>query len=338
MNQAIFIEKAKNFWSSFIFFVEQHQKKISIIFFSLCTLFLLTYVFLWRTPSSFPVYSIVTIKPGESLEVVTQKFDSLMMIRSPFVFRSLVILLGGEKRVTAGDYLLAHKESPLTLAWRIIRGEFGLDPVRVTIFEGLNITEIGELLERNLIAFDVETFKEEAKDAEGYLFPDTYFFPPTAKPNDVIERMRANFDEKIKSLEGDIEQFGKSLEDIIVMASIIEGEARGEEAQKIVAGILWKRITIGMPLQVDATFKYINGKDSFTLSYADLKEDSPYNTYTNKGLPPGPINNPGFDAIHATVNPIKTDYLYFLTGNDGKMYYAKTFEQHKLNKSIYLIK
>lgn len=338
MNDVLLKEKAKKIWSSLSFFVEQHQKKISIFFFSLCALFLLTYVSIWRTPSSFPVYSIVTIKPGESLEVVTQKFDSLNMVRSPFVFHSLVILLGGEKKVTAGDYLLAHKESPLTLAWRIIRGDFGMDPVRITIFEGLNITEIGELLQKNLIAFDIEAFKEAAKDKEGYLFPDTYFFPPTAKPGDVIERMEANFKEKIKSLEADIEKFGKPLEEVIVMASILEGEARGEEAQKTVAGILWKRISIGMPLQVDATFKYINGKDSFTLSYADLREDSPYNTYTNKGLPPGPINNPGFDAIHAAVNPIKTDYLYFLTGNDGKMYYAKTFEQHKLNKSKYLIK
>lgn len=240
--------------------------------------------------------------------------------------------------MTAGDYLLAHKESPLTLAWRIIRGEFGMSPVKVTIFEGLNITEIGELLSKNLMTFDLEAFKEAAKNKEGYLFPDTYFFPPTAKPDEVIDRMEANFNEKIKSLEPDIEKSGKSLKEVIVMASILEGEARGLEAQKIVSGILWKRIAIGMPLQVDATFKYINGKDSFTLSYADLKEDSPYNTYTNKGLPPGPINNPGFDAIRAAVNPTKTDYLYFLTGNDGQMYYAKTFEQHKLNKSKYLIK
>jgi UPF0755 protein len=331
-------DKAQNFLLKARLLAEQHQKKILITLLSVCAIFLITYLSIWRTPSNFPVYSIVSVKSGESLEVVTQKFTSLHMIRSPFVFRSLVILLGGEKKVTAGDYLLASKESPLTLAWRIIKGEFGMDPVKVTIFEGLNITEIGELLSKNLISFDIEAFKEEAKDKEGYLFPDTYFLPPTAKPSDVIDRMEENFNEKIKSLEPDIEKFGKPLEEIITMASIIEGEARGEEAQKMVAGILWKRISIGMPLQVDATFKYINGKDSFTLSYADLKEDSPYNTYTNKGLPPGPINNPGFDSIHAALNPTKTDYLYFLTGNDGNMYYGKTFEQHKLNKAKYLVK
>ncbi len=331
-------DKVQNFLLKVRLFGEQHQKKLSVVFLSISLIFLTAYLSLWRTPSNFPVYSVVTIKSGESLEVVTQKFTTLHLVRSPFVFRSLVILLGGEKKVTAGDYLLAHKESPLTLAWRIMRGDFGMSPVRVTIFEGLNITEIGELLSKNLVSFDVEAFKKAAKSKEGYLFPDTYFFPPTAKPDDVIDRMEANFNEKIKILGPEIDAFGKPLKEVIVMASILEGEARGEEAQKTVAGILWKRISIGMPLQVDATFKYINGKDSFTLSYADLREDSPYNTYANKGLPPGPINNPGFGAIRAAVNPIKTDYLYFLTGNDGGMYYAKTFEQHKLNKAKYLIK
>lgn len=317
-------------------FLKKHKKILSIIGGVLCIVFAIVYITIWRAPSNFPLYSIVSVKSGESLEVVTQKFTSLRMIRSPFVFRSLVILLGGEKKVTAGDYLLSNKENPLTLAWRIIEGNFGMDPVKVTIFEGLNNTEIATLLSNNLISFDIKMFQEGAKNKEGYLFPDTYFFPPTAKPGEVIDRMEENFNEKIKILEPDIESFGKPLKEVIVMASIIEGEARGEDAQKMVAGILWKRISIGMPLQVDATFKYINGKDSSNLTLDDLKIQSAYNTYINKGLPPTPINNPGLDTIRAAINPTKTDYLYFLTGNDGKMYYAKTFEQHKLNKAKYL--
>lgn len=316
-----------------------HYKKIllsCVIFLLVCSTVL--YYTLWRAPSDFPVHSIVSVESGESLEETTQKFTGLSLIRSPFVFRSLVIILGGEKKVTAGDYLLSTRESPLTLAWRIIEGRFGMDPVKVTLPEGLSVSEISGLLSKNLVAFDVKSFEESAQMKEGYLFPDTYLLPPTAKPAEVISRMEENFNKKIQTIEKDVELFGKPLEDVVTMASILEGEAKDTESRRIVAGILWKRISIGMPLQVDATFKYINGKDSFTLTLEDLKIDDAYNTYTNRGLPPGPINNPGLDALLAAVTPIKTDYLYFLTGKDGKMYYAKTFEQHKLNKAKYLVK
>lgn len=314
-----------------------HYKKIilsCVIFLLVCSTLL--YYTLWKAPSDFPVHSIVSVESGESLEETTQKFTTRSLIRSPFVFRSLVIILGGEKKVTAGDYLLSDKESPLTLAWRIIEGRFGMDPIKMTLPEGLNTFEISGLLSKNLIAFDVKEFEKKAALREGYLFPDTYFLPPTAKPEEVISRMEENFTEKIQTIQKDIETFGKSENDVVIMASILEGEAKDTESRRIVAGILWKRISIDMPLQVDATFKYINGKDSSNLTLDDLKIDDAYNTYTNRGLPPTPINNPGLDALLAAVTPTKTDYLYFLTGKDGKMYYAKTFEQHKVNKAKYL--
>ncbi len=312
-------------------------KRVCMVFcVAVGVLFVVGYVAVWKTPRDFPVHTIVSVQPGESLETVTQKFTTLRMIRSSFVFRSLVILLGGEKKVTAGDYLLATKESPLVLAWRIMRGDFGMEPIKVTIPEGLNTKEIRDILVKKLVVFDEKVFEEEALKKEGYLFPDTYFFPPTAKPQEIIDRMTTTFDEKIKSIESDIQKFGKPLSDVVIMASILEGEAKDTDSRRIVAGILWKRMSLGMPLQVDATFKYINGKDSSNLTLEDLKIQSAYNTYTNQGLPPTPINNPGIDALLAAVTPTKTEYVYFLTGKDGKMYYAKTFEQHKVNKAKYL--
>lgn len=134
----------------------------------------------------------------------------------------------------------------------------------------------------------------------------------------------------------EVEKSGRSLEDIIVMASILEGEAKTREDMEIVSGILWKRIEIGMPLQVDTSFVYILGKATEDLTLSDLEVKSPYNTYLYKGLPPGPISNPGLDSIRAAVNPTTTPYLYFLTGNDGKMYYARTFDEHVKNKQKYL--
>ncbi len=317
-------------------FFYRYKKVCVVLCMAVFVLSIVGYVVVWKAPRDFPVHTIVAVQPGESLEMVTQKFTTLRIIRSPFVFRSLVILLGGEKKVTAGDYLLTDKDSPLTLAWRIIEGKFGMDPVKITIPEGLNNEEISTILGKKLVVFDAVLFGKEAVKKEGYLFPDTYFFPPTAKPQEVIDRMTSNFNEKIKTIESNIQNFGKPVSDVVIMASILEGEAKDTESRQIVAGILWKRIALGMPLQVDATFKYINGKDSSNLTLDDLKIDNAYNTYTNKGLPPTPINNPGIDALLAAVTPTKTDYLYFLTGKDGKMYYAKTFEAHKANKVKYL--
>jgi len=122
------------------------------------------------------------------------------------------------------------------------------------------------------------------------------------------------------------------------MASIIEAEARTTESRRIISGILWKRISLGMPLQVDSTFVYINGKNTYELTSDDLKIDSPYNTYVYKGLPPTPIGNPGLDAILAALYPKTSKYLYFLSSKSGDMYYATTFEQHKRNKELYLNK
>jgi len=120
------------------------------------------------------------------------------------------------------------------------------------------------------------------------------------------------------------------------MASIIEKESLNGDERQIVSGILWKRISLGMPLQVDATFLYINGKASAELTKDDLNIDSPYNTYRNKGLPPGPINNPGLDAIVAALYPKDSPYLYYLHDKKGKVHYAKTFNEHVANKRKYL--
>ena len=120
------------------------------------------------------------------------------------------------------------------------------------------------------------------------------------------------------------------------MASILENEARLYESRQIVAGILWKRISLKIALQVDAAFKYINGKTTEDLTLDDLKINSPYNTYNRLGLPPTPISNPGLLAIKAAVNPIKTQYLYFLSDKSGNMNYAITLEEHAENKWKYL--
>ena len=296
----------------------------------------LVYLFFYQTPDRFPLGQVVTIYSGQSLQEITDNLYNTHVIKSPFVFRTHVIILGGEKRVIAGDYLLDSRVGPADLAYRLVEGKFHLPVVKMTIPEGWNVFEIGDYLEKKLLNFNKKLFLTLAKEKEGYLFPDTYFVSPTAKPEEIVERMYRTFEQKIISVPG-FSTTTRPIKDIIIMASIIEDEARTTESRQIISGILWKRLSIKMALQVDSAFKYINGKNTFELTAGDLKINSPYNTYLYNGLPQGPIGNPGLDSIFSALNPINTKYLYFLTSRDGKtIHYAKTFEEHKKNRELYL--
>lgn len=317
------------------FFSENVSKKRAVTAFVVAFLVSLFFLLIFGSKSSFPVGSVMEIKSGESLQSITVKLKEENIISSEVLFRSMVILFGGEKRVIAGDYLLAKKESTFSIARRLVNGNFGIDNVRITIPEGWNVFQIADYLEKNLVFFDKKTFLDLAKDKEGYLFPDTYFVLGSIKSREIIAMMENNFLKRTSSLEEKISKSGYSKKEIIIMASILEGEALPED-RNVVAGILWRRLEMGMPLQVDSTFSYINGKNTYELTLDDLKIDSLYNTYKYKGLPPGPINNPGLEAITSALNPIKTKYLYFLTEKDGTIHYAKTFEEHKRNKERYL--
>ena len=192
------------------------------------------------------------------------------------------------------------------------------------------------ILSAKIKNFDKNEFLKIAESHEGYLFPDTYNFTFDATPQNVLDALLANFNKRIGEAQKQINDFGRPLTDVINMASIVEEEGRSPEVRQTIAGILWKRLDMGMPLQVDAAFAYIDGKTTFQLATTDLEIDSPYNTYTRKGLPPTPITNPGLDAILLTVTPIQTPYLYYLTDKNGVMHYAKTYAEHLKNKEIYL--
>lgn len=312
------------------------QKRKLIISLIILVTIVTIYVALHKAPKNFPLGEVVVIRSGESLQEITNTLYKKNIIKSPFAFRTHVILLGGEKKVMAGDYLLDKREGSADLAYRLVKGKFHLEVTKITIPEGWNVFQIGDYLQKKLLKFDRKEFLNLARSNEGYLFPDTYFVSPAISSKDLITRMRSNFDQKISTIN-----FATSthkLKEIIIMASILEAEARTTESRRTIAGILWKRLSIGMPMQVDSTFLYINGKNTYELSLDDLKIDSPYNTYKYRGLPPTPIGNPGTDSILAALNPINTKYLYFLSSKSGDMYYATNFEQHKRNKELYLNK
>lgn len=295
--------------------------------------------FLWTAPANFPIGSIYDLKSGQTLSAVSDNLLHLNIIRSTFWFKSFVYIFSfGHVTVIEGDYALYNKQNVLNLAWRISHGQLDIVPIRITIPEGTSVHEMADIFSKNFPSFNKKVFLNlvEKGNYEGYLFPDTYFIMPNMNEADIIKLLNNNFYEKIKEVSDDIKKFGKPESDVIKMASILEEEARTIESREIIAGILWRRISIGMALQVDSSFKYINGKTTATITADDLKIDSPYNSYTNRGLPPTPISNPGLDAIKAAINPKNSPYLYFLTDKDGNMHYAATFEEHVANKIKYL--
>ncbi len=262
----------------------------------------------------------------------------MLSIHHFLFYQLLYYFLRYEHKVVGGQYYFDHPLTVFQVARRVTNGEYNMDQLKTTIPEGSSVADIAAIIKKNYPQFEDARFIELAKEREGYLFPDTYVFGANVKPEKIVSVMTSTFDQKIQQQEiaEAIEQFGRPLKEVITMASILEGEARQTRTRQIVSGILWERLRMGMLLQVDATFKYINGKTTQDLTTSDLKIDSPYNTYIYKGLPPTPISNPGLDALLSAVSPISTKYIYFLTGKDGNMYYAQTLEDHERNKKRYL--
>ena len=285
-----------------------------------------------RAPYAFPSGTLITIADGTTVRDAAMQLEKEHVVASSFMFELLARHLAPHG-VRSGTYSFESHLSIFQVWWRVAHGHTGAPTVRVTVPEGATTREIGDLFAAAVPGFDAEKFRMLAAPEEGYLFPETYIVAPGITEEGVIALMEKTFDEKVATIQDDIDAFGKPLADVVTMASILEKEARVYETRQTVAGILWKRISIGMPLQVDAVFGYIYGTETFSPTFNQLTAtDSPYNTYKYKGLPPGPIGNPGLDALKAAVHPIETPYLYYLTGSDGVMHYAKTFDEHVANR------
>ncbi|MEK7087692.1 MAG: endolytic transglycosylase MltG [Patescibacteria group bacterium] len=297
---------------------------------------LVLYALWWRAPSSFPSDALVAVERGMTLGEAGELLRKKSVIRSPFWFKAWVALLGGQGGLKAGMYSLPEPIAVFRVAWRLARGLENLQPVRITVREGLNNAEVALLLSAAFPHFRSERFLKLAASKEGYLFPDTYIFSPSITEEGIIEAMEENFKRRVVPLEERVKAFGWPLREVVILASLIEGEVRTAETRKLVSGILLKRLRLGMPLQVDAVFPYILGKNTFEVTTTDLQVNSPYNTYRYPGLPPGPINNPGLDAITAAITPTPSDYLYYLTDRNGEVYYAATHEGHLVNRAKYL--
>lgn len=294
------------------------------------------WVALVAAPHSFSAPRIVKIEEGVGVREAANMLKANNVIRRADIFVVATLALGGETKLIAGDYYFAGPQNALTIASRMTRGDYELDPVRVTLPEGATVRDMALLLSQKLVYFDSQSFIALADGKEGYLFPDTYYFLPTASADLIVRTLENNFYRRTEGLQASIESSGHTLHDIVTMASLLEEEARTLPTRKMISGILWKRIALGMKLQVDAVFPYIIGKNTFQVTKKDLMVDSPYNTYLHKGLPIGPISNPGLSALEAAVKPTPSTYLFYLADMQGVTHYSKTYAEHLRKQHLYL--
>lgn len=292
---------------------------------------------------------------GENVVDLSARLESsgLIISRIPFLWH--IARIGKTHALVAGIYRLNGDLTITEITHIITTGDAISRDIKVTFPEGWNSKKMSaRLIEKNLpgdeflslvqkpnvfwkTQFDFLSDAPSSYSLEGFLFPDTYFFDPSDSAEMIIEKMLTNFDKKFdatlraKSLEQK-----RSIYEVVTLASIVENEVKSFEERMIVADIFLRRISIGQALQSDATIQYILGIDKVKHSFEETRTDSPYNTYINPGLPPGPIGNPGLDSLRATVTPKKNSYLYFLNdAKTGETIFAVTFEEHIKNKSLH---
>lgn len=257
---------------------------------------------------------VVHISSGQSISYISKDLKNKNVIRDDFTLKMFIRLLKSDRGVISGDYLFKKNSLVWVVAWQLGTGNHKIEPVKITIREGLTNLQIASLLANKLTAFRKDLFLLSVENKQGYLFPDTYFFFPLDTNDEIVEKLSNNFENRTKKLNLAIITSGKTLSDVIIMASILEGEAGGEKDVEIISGILWKRISVDMPLQIDID----------------------KSTYIKKGLPLVPLNNPGLISINAAIKPIDSTYLYYLHDKNGKVHYAVNFLEHKRNINNYL--
>ncbi len=264
-------------------------------------------IFLYNTmyiPTvNFPIGTIFEVRNSEGIRSISYRLKQSGYIKSALLFRLLLTAQNKDKSIVSGLYVFDTFMNEKQIAEKFALGKYDMPAVVVTIPEGFTLDQIAERIEK-LTGIKKDDFVLYAAKYEGRLFPETYYFSIGEETEDIVTRMLQEFENRV----------GVISNDDLVLASIIEGEAQSLTDMKIIAGILKERLRIGMPLQVDVATS----------------------TYSVYGVPKIPINNPGLNAIEAVRNPTATKYLYYLTGTDGKMYYAKTFKDHKANIQKYL--
>lgn len=281
----------------------------------------------------------VEITRGTAESQVAKQLTAAGLIRHPLTLRLATRILGVSGQLQAGVYELGKNES----VWQIARHlTQNTRDIRVTLPEGLRAEEVVASLEKQLNT--TATDPDLCITQNGHLYPETYSFVPGTTVEEACQRLRRQFDTVWTELTEQLTPTTNwDQNDVVTLASLVQREAKDPEDMRHVAGVLYNRLQIGMPLQIDATLQYAKGYDERNQTWwptplaADKNINSPYNTYQNTGLPPAPISNPGHDALTAVLNPLETDDLYYISTLDGgKMYFTPDYSEHLQNIERYL--
>ena len=291
---------------------------------------------------------IVVVRPGASTRDIGGLLERAGVIRSAVHFDAAVRLRRSAHSLREGEYRLSPAMPLLRIVDVLARGEVVLHPV--TIPEGYTADQIARTLAQHDLGdgarlralarsgggqFEYEFLRGiPGGRLEGYLFPDTYYIPRFLDERKVIDRFLAHFAETVLPLWRDAGT-GRSLHAVLTIASMVEREAKTAGDRALIAGVISNRLARGWRLEVDATVLYALGEHKSVVTYADLKVDSPYNTYLHAGLPPGPIANPGIEAIKAALHPARTDYFFYVARPDGSHVFSRTLSEHLTNVRRY---
>jgi UPF0755 protein len=283
--------------------------------------------------------AVVWIKPGQRFSETAVQLRKAGLVNSPGKFRLIARLTGSDRRIRAGEYRLSASMTPREMLETMVRGKSLMH--RVVIPEGLTLCEIGQILEEAQLASQqafleaasdpevLETFDIDGDTLEGYLFPETYDFPKGITSEEIVQAMVDHFFSVFSpTWMQRADEMGLTVHEVVTLAAIVEKETGTPEERPLIAGVFLNRLKRGMRLESDPTVIY--GMDDFNgnLTRKDLETPTPYNTYQIKGLPPGPIANPGKASLEAVLYPLDNPYLFFVSKNDGSHHFSQTLAEH----------
>lgn len=305
------------------------------------------YVFGGTRTANLDQETAITIPNGSSAKMVSTILKDNDLVMNKLSFEVYIRMSNAAADLKPGDYTFGPgKVTYSDILEMLKRGNLEAEQITITIPEGLTVLQMAESLESQgagsadkfleyagslQIPYDYIPQGEDYTQLEGFLYPDTYCVGKDWSEAQIVDLMLAQFDKNwTPERRAKAEELGLTAKQVVTVASLIEREVRVDSERATVASVIYNRIAQNMPLQIDATIQYILGKQKDRLLYSDLEIDSPYNTYKNMGLPPGPIASPGVACIDAALNPEQTEYLFYQTTveGDGSHYFCKTYDEH----------
>lgn len=284
-----------------------------------------------------------TVENGMTTTDIANMLHKKHLVNTPESFRMAAKIKRLDSVLQAGEYQIVAGMSNKDIVEILAKGKVRFESF--TVPEGFTINQIAERIEQEHLG-SAATFKEAAKNytpypymetnnpdviykAEGFAYPSTYYLTKGTSEKDILTMMCKEFNKRLTvQIQDDIKATGMSIRDVVNLAAMVEKEAVFKDELSLIAGVFLKRLSIYMPIQSDTTIQYILGRQKEEVTIADTKLNSPYNTYQNAGLPPGPIANPSMAAIEAVIHPTNTEFLFFVADKDGHHRFTKTYQEH----------